>query len=141
MSPKSQDRARPAKTQRTKMKHTRRSRGGSEQAVEQLNNWCKSGITLRLVVLLEPFSIWHDGTLSKINNLELYFFHPDHGGGTFNVSPLRCRPAIHRSDFSVTVSFRKRKGKIGLNLMELLGDARSAEEVFRAHSIRTGFVQ
>jgi len=141
MFTRSQGGARSVRTQGTKMKRQLRKRSGSKEAVEQLDSWCKSGITLRLVLPLESFSIWHTGHLSKITNPEIYFFHTDEGGATFHLHPLSCQPSIHRTDFSTTVSFRKRRAKIGLNLIEWPGDTRSAEEVFRAHGTRTGLIQ
>jgi hypothetical protein len=90
------------------------------KALKQLNEWSQSSATLKLIVSAGPLRVWYVGHLSKLTDLNIFFFKPNEGGGAFEFSPSQCPPVIQRTDIYTTVSFREER--VALNLLEWFGD-------------------
>lgn len=117
-------------------KRTRPPERRVKEAVEQLNNWSKSGIALRFTIWCGLFTLWHKGSLLKLGEDD-FLFRPETGGGNIEFHPSRCRTGVEVTQFSTAVNLYK--GQISINLWEWFGDSEDAEEAFsqyRAHTKR-----
>lgn len=104
------------------------SRSGTSQAIQQLNEWSKSEVTVKLVVKLGPFIACHIGCVRKFgaDADNIFYVEPDEGGGTFAFSPSDDQPSIRRNMTCTEVCFSRRG--VSLILFEFR-DVKRAEEL------------
>jgi hypothetical protein len=107
-----------------------KSQRGTKEAIEQLNHWSKSEVTVKLVVrprIQGPFCVCHTGCVRKFPSdvYDIFYLEPNEGGGTFEFDPDTCQPTIRRTKTYTQVCFTE--GGVSLFLLELFRDPAGEE--------------
>jgi hypothetical protein len=106
-----------------------KSQCGTREAIKQLNQWSKSEVTVKLIVKLGPFIVWHSGCVRKFgaDADNIFYVEPNQGGGTFEFEPSDCQLTIRRTKTYTEICFSQEG--VSLFLFEYFRDAEGAEEL------------